>query len=133
MRFEEFLLDNPEDTEAMNRLGAIYCDSLGRFDAAKEVFEKALVLNPNANGTQGNLAVVARKTGNFEERKSGYINEGYTNFYEIAECNNSDESDKLERDLINYFITSKQCININGGGAGSTAESDKYHIYLVTK
>ena len=65
--YEEFILENPEDTEAMNRLGAIYCDNLGRFDEAKEVFEKALALNPNATGTQGNLAVVARKKGNFEE------------------------------------------------------------------
>ena len=73
------------------------------------------------------------QTGNLEERRRSYINEGYKNFYEIAECDNSLEVDKLERDLINYFITSKQCININGGGAGSTAESDKYHIYLVTK
>ena len=84
--YEEFLLDNPEDTEAMNRLGAIYCDSLGRFDAAKEVFEKALALNPNANGTQGNLAVVARKTGNFEEMPEIYqkvinINESYLSPY----------------------------------------------------
>ena len=56
------------------------------------------------------------QTGNFEERKSGYINEGYTNFYEIAECNNSDESDKLERDLINHFRTNIRCVNINEGG-----------------
>lgn len=65
--YEEFILENPEDTEAMNRLGAIYCDNLGRFDEAKEMFEKALALNSDATGTQGNLAVVARKTGNFEE------------------------------------------------------------------
>lgn len=73
------------------------------------------------------------QTGNFEERKSGYINEGYTNFYEIAECNNSDESDKLERDLINHFRTNIRCVNINEGGGGRATESKKYHIYLVTK
>lgn len=65
--YEEFILENPEDSNAMNRLGAIYCDNLGRFDEAKEMFEKALALNSDATGTQGNLAVVARKTGNFEE------------------------------------------------------------------
>lgn len=70
--YEEFILENPEDSNAMNRLGAIYCDRLGRFNEAKEIFEKALTINPDANLIQGNLAVVARKTGNFTEMPEIY-------------------------------------------------------------
>lgn len=70
--YEEFILENPEDSNAMNRLGAIYCDRLGRFNEAKEIFEKALTINPDANLIQKNLAVVARKTGNFTEMPEIY-------------------------------------------------------------
>ncbi|MDD6157652.1 MAG: tetratricopeptide repeat protein [Lachnospiraceae bacterium] len=65
--YEEILLENPTDTASMNKLGAIYCDGLGQYEDAKELFEKVVALNPEANGTKGNLAVVARKSGKLDE------------------------------------------------------------------
>lgn len=84
--YEEVILENPEDTASMNMLGSIYCDELGRYDEAKELFENIVELNPKANGTKGNLAVVARKSGKLDEVPGIYqevigMNEAYVYAY----------------------------------------------------
>lgn len=84
--YEEVILENPEDTASMNMLGTIYCDALGRYDEAKELFNKVVELNPNANGTKSNLAVVARKRGDLAEIPGIYqevigMNEAYIYAY----------------------------------------------------
>lgn len=84
--YEEFILENPDDIDAMNMLGGIYCDELGRYDEAKELFEKIVEINPKANATKGNLAVVARKSGKLDEVPGIYheaigMNEAYIYAY----------------------------------------------------
>lgn len=73
------------------------------------------------------------KTDNLKRRMREHEKDGYTNFYEIAECNSLEELNNLERDLISYFKTNSKCANENEGGGGSISESVKYHIYLITK
>ena len=65
--YEELLTENPEDTVVMNKLGAIYCDGLGRYEEAGELFNQVVALHPDANGSKANLAVAARKSGHLEE------------------------------------------------------------------
>jgi len=65
--YEAYIAENPEDSAALNMLGAIYCDNLGRYAEAEELFNKVVELNPRANATMGNLAVVARKSGSYDK------------------------------------------------------------------
>jgi len=58
--------EEPENTGYMNYLGSIYCDALGRYEEAQALFEKVVELNPDANAVRGNMAVAARKSGDFE-------------------------------------------------------------------
>ena len=63
---EQLVEEEPENTGYMNYLGSIYCDALGRYEEAQALFERVVELNPNANAVRGNMAVAARKSGDFE-------------------------------------------------------------------
>ena len=71
------------------------------------------------------------KTDDWKRREREYLNDGYTNFYIIAECTNLEEVNNLEKGLISHFKRRTACRNENDGGRLS--ESEKYYIYLVTK
>lgn len=72
--YEELLNQEPENTAYMNVLGSIYCDGLGRYEEARELFTKVMELNPNANGTATNFGVIARKEGDLDKTTEAYEN-----------------------------------------------------------
>lgn len=64
---EELLTEEPENIEYLNTLGSYYCDKLGRYEEAAALFEKIVEMNPSADGSRGNLAIVAQKNGDFDK------------------------------------------------------------------
>ncbi|MBR5596946.1 MAG: tetratricopeptide repeat protein [Lachnospiraceae bacterium] len=84
--YEELLVENPTNTAYMNSLGSIYCDGLGRYAEAEELFKKVMELNPDANGTLSNFGVITRKEGDLNQTVEAYQNAleqfpGYTKIY----------------------------------------------------
>lgn len=52
---------------------------------------------------------------------------------ELASCESLEEVNYLESELINYFGKRETCANVNDGGAGRLAQSDKYYVYVALK
>ena len=75
------------------------------------------------------------KTANPQRRQQEHYADGYRNFKIIAEVSSIAEINKLEQILIKYSKTFyKDYIeNEQNGGNGSTAESEKYYIYIISK
>lgn len=64
---KELLTEEPENIEYLNTLGGYYCDKLGRYEEAAALFEKIIEMEPSADGSCGNLAIVAQKRGDFDK------------------------------------------------------------------
>ena len=61
----------PEDYEAVNQLGDCFT-SLGRFDHAKDCYDKAAVLDPDKAAPYAGLGTIALQQGNLEEAVNAF-------------------------------------------------------------
>lgn len=82
---------------------------------------------------QGICKFIIGKTHDLEERMQDYSFKGYTRMEELASCESLEEVNYLESELINYFGKRETCANVNDGGAGRLAQSDKYYVYVALK
>lgn len=64
--FKIYLVNAPDDTDALNTLGNYYRE-IGKFDQAVETYRTALHINPDIGGIHNNLALAYHATNNYEQ------------------------------------------------------------------